>query len=100
MVVKIDKTIFQEATNPDSFLELQYLLYVIFYKGRYKLIIVDDIQSEPTFLKLSKNDQDVLNESFIQGLSGDGHFDCDINSILRRRRYKISYTTNFNNSRE
>lgn len=80
MKVRIDKSVFEAATDADRQLELSFLLHIIYYKHRYELKVVDEeVRNCDIFKNLMQAEQLAIEESLTNSIvSSDSDADCEV----------------------
>lgn len=81
MKVRIDKSAFEAAIDPDRQLELSFLLHVILYKHRYELKLTDDeIIGYESFKRLMQSEQRIIEEQIAYNIfsSASSDVDCEV----------------------
>ena len=80
MKVKIDKSVFEAATDANRQLELSFLLHIIFYKHRYELKVIDEeVLNCNSYKNLMESERIAIEESFSNSIiSSDLDADCEV----------------------
>ena len=80
MKVRIDKSVFESATDEMRQIELSFLLNIIVYKNRYELKVTDDeVLHSDSYSKLTQADKEIIQQEIaytITASSGDA--DCEV----------------------
>lgn len=82
MKVRIDKSVFANATNEANLMELSFLLHIIIYKNRHELMLSDDvILKSDSFSKLTQVEQDIIEKEITQTImTSTINADCEVKS--------------------
>lgn len=80
MNVLIEKEIFDSVSNKDEQIELSFLLHIIWYNNRYKLLINEDVTSCFTVQKMTETDKELLELCFQDTIVSNIEADCIISN--------------------
>lgn len=82
MKVRIDKSVFADATNEANLMELSFLLHIIIYKHRYELKVTDaEVLDSYSFSKLTQTEQNIIEEEVTQTImTSTTNTDCEVKS--------------------
>lgn len=82
MKVRIDKSVFADATNEANLMELSFLLHIIIYKHRYELKVSDaEVLDSDSFSKLTQTEQKIIKEEITQTIMASStNADCEVMS--------------------
>lgn len=79
MNVKINADVFNNSASVDKFLQLQFILHIIFYGNRYSLVLDDDkVLSSKAYNKLTDEEKDVIKLNLATTIIQDDQADCEI----------------------
>lgn len=81
MKVRIDKSAFEAAIDPDRQLELSFLLHIILYKHRYELKLTDDeILGYDSFKKFKQSERGIIEQVIAYDIfsSASSDVDCEV----------------------
>lgn len=80
MKVRIDKSVFADATDEMRQQELNFLLNIIIYKNRYKLMVSDaEVLGSDGFSTLTQTEKKIIEEGLIDAITGSQtSADCEV----------------------
>ena len=79
MNVKINADVFNNSASVDKFLQLQFILHIIFYGKRYSLVLDDDkVLSSKAYNNLTDEEKDVIKQNLATTIIQDDQADCEI----------------------
>lgn len=80
MKVRIDKSVFANATNEANLMELSFLLHIIIYKRRYELKVNDaEVLNSDSFSKLTQTEKNIIEEEITQTImTSTINADCEV----------------------
>lgn len=80
MKVRIDKSVFDNATNAGRQLELEFLLHIILYKRRYELILTDvEILRSRAYPLLSQTERMIVDAQIANSINASvSDTDCNV----------------------